>query len=39
MNQESRKKGKGGTRCPQRVIAGPRHRLAADEPIHLSDFP
>jgi hypothetical protein len=34
MNQESRK---GGTRCPQRVITGPSHRLG-DKPIHLPTF-
>jgi hypothetical protein len=37
MNQESRKKGKGGTRCLQRVITGPSHRLG-DKPIHLPIF-
>jgi hypothetical protein len=34
MNQES---SKGGTRCPQRVVASPRHRLG-DKPIHLPVF-
>ena len=33
QNEESRKT-EGGTRCPQRVVTGPSHRLG-DKPIHL----
>ncbi len=37
MNQESRKEGKVGTRCLQRVVAGPSHRLGYKR-IHLRVF-